>query len=336
MATVVIAEAGVNHNGDIGMAYQLIDAAAAAGADAVKFQTFAAEDLTTASAAKAEYQVRRDGDGSQREMLSKLQLNDDHFSKLSHYCRQKNIAFLSTAFGKKQLKLLLELKIGAIKVPSGEITHLPLLQSMAKAAKSHNLPVYMSTGMCDLGEVEAALQVFIEAGVERTDITLMHCISAYPAPTDQVNLRAIQTLARSFLCPSGYSDHTMGINAPIVAVTLGATVIEKHITLNRKLPGPDHQASLEPNEFSKMVYSIRETERLLGNGIKCMQICEENTRLVARRSIRAARKICAGSILREEDLLYQRPGDGLSPMQLSSVVGKTSEKDYNVGDLIYS
>ena len=334
MATVVIAEAGVNHNGNIELAHQLIEAAASAGADIIKFQTFSAKDLSTADAPKAEYQRKSDGPGNQQDMLSKLQLSDEQHRELSNHCQERNIQFLSTAFGIPQLKLLLECGIGAIKVPSGEITHHDLLLEMAKAAKNYQLPVYLSTGMSNLGEVEAALQVFINEGIKRQNVTIMHCLSAYPAPTKEVNLRAIQTLKNALLCPVGYSDHTLGITAPIIAVSLGACVIEKHLTLDRGLEGPDHQASLEPDEFKKMVEAIQETEQLLGNGIKQPQPSEMNTRSVARRSIRAARFIASGTVIQLEDLTSLRPGDGLSPMHIHLIAGRVSGKDYQVGECI--
>jgi len=246
MATFIIAEAGVNHNGDLALARQLVEAAAAAGADAVKFQTFTATDLATAAAPKAAYQTISDGAGSQREMLARLELSPAQHHELAAHCRHFGIAFLSTAFGLAELELLLKVGISAIKVPSGEITHRPLLEAMAVAADSHRLPVYLSTGMSSIGEVEAALQVFLEAGIPRKAVTLLHCLSAYPAPEEEINLRALGSLSAAFGCPVGYSDHTLGITAPVAAVALGAVVIEKHLTLDVDLPGPDHSASLDP------------------------------------------------------------------------------------------
>ena len=334
MATVVIAEAGVNHNGDLALARRLVEAAAAAGADAVKFQTFTAADLATAAAPKAAYQTSNDGAGSQREMLELLELSPAQHRELAAHCRSCGIAFLSTAFGLPELELLLDLGIGAIKVPSGEITHRPLLEAMAAAASSRPMPVYLSTGMSTLGEVEAALEVFLEAGVPRQAITLMHCLSAYPAPEEQINLRALASLAAAFGCPVGYSDHTLGLTAPVAAVALGAVVIEKHLTLDVHLPGPDHRASLEPEPFAAMVAAIRSCERMLGDGRKQPQPAEQNTRQVARRSLRAARFIAAGQSFQQDDLICQRPADGLSPMRYPQLLGRPAPRSYQPGEAI--
>jgi N,N'-diacetyllegionaminate synthase len=334
MATIVIAEAGVNHNGDLDLARQLVEAAAAAGADAVKFQTFTAADLATATAPKAAYQTSNDGAGSQREMLERLELSPAQHRELAAHCRSCGIAFLSTAFGLPELELLLELGIGAIKVPSGEITHRPLLEAMAAAAANRHMPVYLSTGMSTLGEVEAALEVFLEAGVPRQAITLMHCLSAYPAPEEQINLRALSSLAAAFGCPVGYSDHTLGLTAPVAAVALGAVVIEKHLTLDVELPGPDHRASLEPEPFAAMVAAIRSCERMLGDGRKHPQPAEQNTRQVARRSLRAARPITVGRPFTPEDLICQRPADGLSPMRYQQLLGRPAPRSYQPGEAI--
>lgn len=334
MATLVIAEAGVNHNGDLRLAKQLVEAASAAGADAVKFQTFTAADLATAASPKAEYQTRNDGAGGQRQMLQRLELSVAQHRELADHCRRCGIAFLSTAFGIAELELLMELGIGAIKVPSGEITHRPLLEAMADAAASRRLPVYLSTGMSNLGDVEAALQVFLDAGLQRQSITLLHCLSAYPAPEEQVNLRAISSLAAAFGCPVGYSDHTLGFTAPVAAVALGASVIEKHLTLDVDLPGPDHRASLEPGPFAAMVAAIRSCERMLGDGRKQPQPAELNTRQVARRSLRAARPILAGQPFSVDDLICQRPADGLSPMLYPTLLGRPAGRSYQTGDPI--
>jgi len=334
MATVVIAEAGVNHNGDLALARQLVEAAAAAGADAVKFQTFTAADLATVAAPKADYQTSNDGAGSQRQMLQRLELTPAQHHELAAHCRNCGIAFLSTAFGLPELELLLGLGIGAIKVPSGEITHRPLLEAMAAAAASRHLPVYLSTGMSTLGEVEEALQVFLGAGVPREAVTLMHCLSAYPAPEEQINLRALGSLAVAFGCPVGYSDHSLGVTAPVAAVALGAVVIEKHLTLDVNLPGPDHRASLEPEPFAAMVAAIRSCESMLGDGRKQPQPSEQNTRQVARRSLRAARFIQAGQPFRPEDLVCQRPADGLSPMRYAQLLGRPAYRSYQPGEAI--
>ena len=334
MATVVIAEAGVNHNGDLALARRLVEAAVAAGADAVKFQTFSAADLASADAPKAAYQTHNDGAGSQRKMLERLQLSAEEHHQLANHCSECGIAFLSTAFGIHELNLLLELGISAIKVPSGEVTHRPLLEAMAAAAAAQGLPVYLSTGMCNLGEVEEALQVFLDAELPRSQITLLHCLSAYPAPEEQLNLRVLTTLANAFGCPVGYSDHTLGLTAPVAAVALGSTVIEKHLTLDTNLPGPDHRASLEPAGFAAMVAAIRSCERMLGDGIKQAQPAELNTRAVARRSVRAARPLLAGQRLTPADLICQRPADGLSPMRLSQLLGRSASRTYQGGEAI--
>lgn len=316
------------------MACRLVEAAASSGADAVKFQTFRASDLASADAPKAAYQQANDGAGSQVQMLERLELSWEQHHALSSHCRQCGIAFLSTAFGNAELEQLLELGIGAIKVPSGEITHRPLLEAMATAAASRDLPVYLSTGMSNLGEVEAALQLFLEAGLPRQQITLLHCLSAYPAPEEQTNLRAIGTLAAAFGCPVGYSDHTLGLTAPVAAVALGAVVIEKHLTLDTSLPGPDHSASLEPEPFAAMVAAIRSCERLLGDGHKRPQPAEQNTRQVARRSVRAARPIKPGQLFKPEDLICQRPADGLSPMLYPQLLGRLASRSYQSGEPI--
>ena len=334
MAVFVIAEAGVNHNGDLALARRLVEAAAAAGADAVKFQTFRADDLASADAPKAAYQAENDGAGSQRQMLERLELSSEQHHALADHCRQCGISFLSTAFGVRELELLLELGIGAIKVPSGEVTHRPLLEVMATTAAGRQLPVYLSTGMCNLGEVEDALKVFLDAGVPRAQVTLLHCLSAYPAPEDQLNLRALTTLANAFGCPVGYSDHTLGLTAPVAAVALGAVVIEKHLTLDANLPGPDHRASLEPQPFAAMVDAIRSCERMLGDGIKQPQPVELNTRQVARRSVRAAQALQAGQILTAADLICQRPADGLSPMRIPQLLGRPASRAYHAGEPI--
>lgn len=334
MAVVVIAEAGVNHNGDLALACRLVEAAAAAGADAVKFQSFSAADLVSADAPKAAYQQVNDGAGSQLHMLERLELSPDQHHELVAHCRRCGIAFLSTAFGLTQLQMLLELGIGAIKVASGEITHRPLLEAMAVAAASDQLPVYLSTGMSTLGDAEAALQVFLDAGLAREQITLLHCLSAYPAPEEQINLRCLPTLAAAFGCPVGYSDHTLGVTASVAAVALGAEVIEKHLTLDTDLPGPDHRASLEPEDFKAMVAAIRSCERMLGDGRKQPQPAELDTRLVARRSLHAARPIQSGQRLSTDDLLCQRPADGLSPMDLPRLLGRPASRTYQSGDPI--
>ena len=258
----IIAEAGVNHNGSVELAKKLIDAAKDAGADAVKFQTFKAENVVVKDAQKAEYQKETTGEGSQYEMIKKLELTEEDFRELADYAKEKDIMFLSSPFDKDSIDLLNELDVPAFKVGSGEITNFPLLRYIAKKGK----PIILSTGMSTLGEIEEALDVIRSEGVE--DIALLHCVSNYPARIEDVNLRAMGTLKQAFKLPVGFSDHTLGITAPIAAVALGACVIEKHFTLDRNLPGPDHKASLEADELKEMVKAIREVEKVLGNGIK--------------------------------------------------------------------
>ena len=335
MATLIIAEVGVNHNGDIDLAKRLVEAASEAGADAVKFQTFKADDLVTAGAPKADYQIQNDGIGSQIDMLKSLELTVSEYRELAEHCKAWSIKFLSTAFGVNELSFLLELGITAIKVPSGEITNLSLLEAIAEASIERNLPVYLSTGMSTLEEVEAALGVLFRRGVPKGNITVLHCVSAYPAPEDQINLSAIGTLERAFGCPVGYSDHTLGITASIAAVALGAVIIEKHITLDTNMPGPDHRASLVPEEFQSMVEAIRSCERMLGDGVKRPQRSEDSTKNVARRSIRAAKPIKKGALITIEDLAFKRPGDGVSPMKYKEFLGTPASIDYEVGDAIH-
>ena len=334
MATYIIAEAGVNHNGDFGLATQLVDAAAEAGADAVKFQTFCASDLVTLEAPKVTYQKNFDAHSTQYEMLKRLELNANQFAELAKYCQLKDIAFLSTAFGSQELDLLINLGVTAIKVPSGEITNLLLLEQMATKAVEYDLPVFLSTGMCTLGEVEQGLAIFLEEGVPRDSITILHCTSAYPAPEDELNLMSIKTIKTALGCSVGYSDHSFGITAPIAAVALGAVLIEKHLTINRSLEGPDHAASLEPEDFKKMVAAIRSCESMLGNGIKYPQKSEMEARLISRRSIRAKKEIQKGDTLDLENISAQRPGDGLSPMLYKRLIGKKSNSHYKIGDAL--
>ena len=334
MATFVIAEVGVNHNGDIGLAKKLVEAASKAGANAVKFQTFKADDLATATAPKAEYQIENDGSGSQIEMLKSLELTVSEHRELAEYCKAWDIMFLSTAFGVNELDFLLELGMTAIKVPSGEITNLLLLEAIAEASVIKELPVYLSTGMSTLEEVEAALGVLFSRGVQKEKLTILHCVSAYPAPEEQINLSALGTLKKVFGCSVGYSDHTLGITAAVAAVALGAVVIEKHITLDTNMPGPDHRASLDPEEFKSMIAAIRSCEKMLGDGVKRPQKSEYSTKDVARRSIRAARPIKRGALITIEDIVFKRPGDGVSPMRYKEFLGTSASIDYEAGDAI--
>ena len=327
--TLIIAEAGVNHNGDIKLAKKLIDIAADAGADYVKFQTFKADKLVSTSAKKAEYQIiNTDNAGeTQLHMLQKLELSQKNHIELINHCNQKNIQFLSTAFDLESLEFLksLNLKIG--KVPSGEITNLPYLQAIAKAFPK----IILSTGMADLEEIKDALAIILESGITKSNITILHCNTEYPTPMADVNLLAMHTIKKEFGVNVGYSDHTLGIEVPIAAVALGATVIEKHFTLDRTLPGPDHAASLEPAELKAMVKAIRNIELALsGDGKKEPSKSELKNKTIARKSIHLIKNLPKGHILTEKDLIMKRPGDGISPMLLSQVLDKSIKSDLDI------
>jgi len=324
----IIAEAGVNHNGSVELAKKLIDAAKDAGADAVKFQTFKAESVVVKDAQKAEYQKETTGEGSQYDMIKKLELTEEDFRELADYAEKKDIMFLSSPFDKDSIDLLNELDVPAFKVGSGEITNFPLLRYIAKKGK----PIILSTGMSTLGEIEEALDVIRSEGVE--DIILLHCVSNYPARIEDVNLRAIETLKQAFKLPVGFSDHTLGITAPIAAVALGACVIEKHFTLDRNLPGPDHKASLEPDELKEMVKAIREVEKALGDGIKRPTKEEEEIKKVARRSIVAKVDIPEGAIVTEDMLDVKRPGTGIEPRYIDMIIGKKAKEDIKKDEII--
>jgi N,N'-diacetyllegionaminate synthase len=329
--TVIIAEAGVNHNGDLQLAHRLVDAAAAAGADRVKFQTFSADRLVTTRAAKAPYQVRATGgDESQHAMLRRLELSRGVHVELIEHCRRRGIEFFSTGFDAASVDLLVELGATCFKIPSGEITNLPYLRHVGRYGK----PVILSTGMSSLGEIEAALAVLEQSGTRRDQITVLHCTTEYPAPMVEVNLRAMLTIRDAFGVAVGYSDHTPGIEVAIAAVALGASVIEKHFTLDRSLPGPDHKASLEPAELSAMVSAIRNIERALGDGIKRLTESEAKNRPIARKSLVAARPIRAGEVFTEANLTVKRPGSGVSPMCWDQVLGRKACRDFAVDELI--
>lgn len=325
----IIAEAGVNHNGNVDLAKQLIDAAVAAGADAVKFQTFHADSVVTCTAEKAEYQKSTTSSNeSQYDMIKKLELSDDIFLELSEYTDRKGIIFLSTPFDEKSVDLLDQIGVSAFKIPSGEITNVLLLKKIVEKRK----PIILSTGMATLGEVEDAVNFLKAHGVE--EIVLLHCTTSYPAPIHSVNLRAMKTLKCAFRVPVGYSDHTEGITISIAAVAIGAQVIEKHFTLDRALPGPDHQASLEPQELQAMVTAIRDVECALGNGIKRPSAEEEAIKRVARRSIVAKIDISKGKILTEDVLTVKRPGTGINPKYIKSIIGKKICVDIQKDDAI--
>ncbi|APC07875.1 N-acetylneuraminate synthase [Neomoorella thermoacetica] len=326
----IIAEAGVNHNGDLQLARKLVDAAAEAGADAVKFQTFKAEEVVTPDAERAQYQKDNmpGKDESQLEMIKRLELSYAQFRELYAYCRQKGIIFLSSPFDQESIDFLAELGVPYFKIPSGEITNYPFLRRIGGKKR----PVILSTGMATLGEVEGALQVFREAGAK--DITLLHCTTSYPALPEEVNLRAMLTMKQAFALPVGYSDHTEGIAVPIAAAALGAEVIEKHLTLDRNLPGPDHRASLEPGEFKEMVVAIRQVEKSLGDGIKRPAPGEMTIMPAARRSLVAARDIAAGEIITESCLTAKRPATGIPPNLWDVVVGRQARRDIAAGSIL--
>ena len=317
---LIIAEAGVNHNGELGMALQLIDVAAQAGADVVKFQTFRTELIIASNAPKAAYQERTTGSSeSQLDMVRRLELSPDTHRELQEHAGKRGIRFLSTPFDEVSIALLQEMGITLGKIPSGEVTNRPYLQSMARAFPN----LIMSTGMCTLEEVGAALLVLEEAGAARDRITLLHCNTEYPTPMCDVNLRSMRTLAETFGTRVGYSDHTLGIEVPIAAVALGAVVIEKHITLDRSLPGPDHRASLEPLELTEMVKAIRNIEQALGSPAKEPSPSEWPNRAIARKSIHLKHVMNTGRSITMDDLIMLRPGDGISPMVVDQVLGRT-------------
>lgn len=327
----IIAEAGVNHNGDLELAKQLIEVASQAGVDAVKFQTFQAKHLVSSSAPKADYQLETtEKNESQFEMLKKLELNAQDHHELIAVCQNKGIQFLSTPFDNESISLLEKFNLPIYKIPSGEITNQPYLKQMGALAEK----LILSTGMSTLGEVEEALQVLEDAGVLRKNITLLHCTTEYPAPLEEVNLKAMRTLKEAFQLEVGYSDHTPGIEISLAAVALGATVIEKHFTLDKTMDGPDHKASLEPDELKALVQSIRHIEKAMGNGIKQPSSCELKNKEIVRKSIVAACDIAKGDMLTTENITVKRPGTGISPMRWNEVIGNIASKDYQADDLI--
>lgn len=331
MKTLIIAEAGVNHNGDIDIARQLIDAAADAGADMVKFQTFSADRLVTIHAGKADYQKQTtDASESQRDMLRRLELSRDMHEDLIAHCKSRGIQFFSTGFDIKSVDLLVEFGLDSFKIPSGEITNLPYLRHVGHYGK----PTILSTGMATLDEIGAAIKILEEAGTSRSRITVLHCTTEYPTPMVDVNLRAMLTIKDAFGVTVGYSDHTSGIEVAIAAVALGATVIEKHFTLDRNLPGPDHKASLVPDELRAMVAAIRNIEQALGDGIKRPSPSEMKNKSVARKSLVAACTIRAGELFSKTNLTVKRPGTGISPMQWDEVVGSKAKRDFLADELI--
>ncbi len=325
----VIAEAGVNHNGSLDLARQLVDVAAEAGADAVKFQTFRADKLVTAGAKQAEYQARNTGRvESQAEMLRRLELSESDHRAIMAHCRDRGVRFLSTPFDHESADFLDSEGMEAIKIPSGEVTNLPLVQHLAAKQK----PILLSTGMCTLADVEACVRTLEQAGIEK--LAILHCVSCYPADPAETNLRAMTTMAAAFGYPVGYSDHTLGNEVSLAAAALGACVIEKHFTLDRSLPGPDHRASSEPTELKQLVTGIRMIESALGTGRKVPTPSEAGTAAVARRSLVTARPIPAGHVLRFDDLMARRPGTGLAPTMLPQIVGLTAREAIPEGTLL--
>lgn len=330
-STLVIAEAGVNHNGDQAMAEALIDAAAVAGADYVKFQTFSADRLATKSAPTAAYQQTTTGGGvSQHAMLSTLELTTGTYGELVTHADSRGIGLFSTGFDTASIDSLVAISLPLVKVPSGEVTNLPYLRHVGTLDRD----IIVSTGMCDLGEIEAALAALERAGTPRNRVTVLHCTTAYPAPLEDVNLRAMTTIRDVLDVRVGYSDHTSGIDVAIAAVALGARVIEKHLTLDRALPGPDHAASLEPHEFAAMVRCIRNVEVALGDGCKTPKPSELANMAVARKSIVAATDIRTGEVFTSENLTTKRPGTGISPMRWDDVLGRRARRDFAADELI--
>ena len=326
--TLIIAEAGVNHNGSLKIAKELVRVAKECGADIVKFQTAKLDSLVSKHAEMADYQKKNIGkEESQKEMLSKLLLSYDDFIELADYCKEVGIKFLSTPFDIDSIHFLAPM-LDIWKVPSGEVTNYPYLVEIAKTGKK----VIISTGMCEMNEIEEALNVLRNNG--SGDITVLHCTTEYPAPFDEVNLNVMDTLKKKFGCTVGYSDHTKGIEVSLAAVALGAEVIEKHFTLDRNMEGPDHKASLEPNELKAMVDGIRNIEKALGASVKKPSEIEMKNRLVARKSIVALKNIKTGELFTEDNLTTKRPGSGISPMKWNEVIGKTAKRDFMEDELI--
>ena len=328
----IIAEAGVNHNGSIELAKKLIDVAVEAKVDAVKFQTFKTELCISKDAKKADYQVEntKNATETQFEMVKKLELSEDMHYELLSYCKSKNIMFLSTPFDHDSIELLNDLGLEIFKIPSGEITNLPYLRHIGRLDKK----VILSTGMADIGEIEDALDILINAGTKKENITVLHANTMYPTPMEDVNLKAMLTIGNTFDIAFGYSDHTLGIEVPIAAVALGASCIEKHFTLDCTMDGPDHKASLEPNELKAMVKAIRNIELALGSNVKKPSKSEIPNMQIARKSIVAKSDIKKGDILSEENITIKRPGNGINPMRWDEIVGSVALKDYKEDELI--
>ncbi len=329
MGVCIIAEAGVNHNGSIDIAKRMVDVAAEAGVDYIKFQTFKAEKLVVEKAQQAEYQKKNTGKTeSQLDMLKKLELTQDDFIKLKEYCGEKKVGFISTPFDFESIDFLETLDMDLWKVPSGEVTNYPYLVKIARTGR----PVVMSTGMCDIEEIREAVKLLQGNGCR--ELTLLHCNTMYPTPFEDVNLKAMETLKREFNVPVGYSDHTLGIEVPIAAVAMGARVIEKHFTLDKNMEGPDHKASIDPVELKQMVSAVRNVEKALGDGDKHVTASERANKAVARKSIVAATDIKAGEVFTRDNLTVKRPGTGVSPMRWPEVLGRKADRDYKKDELI--
>ena len=328
--TIIIAEAGVNHNGSVELAKKLIDAAALSGVDYVKFQTFKADNLVTKSAKQADYQRQNAESSSQYEMLKQLELNPEHHFELIEYCNFCGTRFLSTAFDLDSIDFLASLHLGLWKIPSGEITNYPYLKRIAQQKQ----PVILSSGMCNMEDIRAATNVLLTNGIKKSELTILHCNTQYPTPMQDVNLLAMQTIRNETGISVGYSDHTMGIEVPIAAVALGATIIEKHFTLDRSMKGPDHKASLEPDELKAMVSAIRNVEKALGSAEKKVSESEITNIDIARKSIVAAQTISKGEFLTEKNITIKRPGTGISPMRWEEVIGIIAKKDFEKDELI--
>lgn len=331
MSTFIIAEAGVNHNGSLELAKKMINVAKEAGADAVKFQTFNSEKGVTKTAGKAEYQKTETGSNETLyDMIKKLELDTKAHYELLKYCQECDILFMSTPFDHESIELLCDMGLEIFKIPSGEITNLPYLRHIGSLKKE----VILSTGMADIKEIEDALNILTSAGTEKDKITVLHATTEYPCPFDEVNLKAMHTIRDTFDVKVGYSDHTKGIEVPVAAVALGATIIEKHFTLDNNMKGPDHKASLEPHELNAMVSAIRNIEKALGDGVKRPSRSEIKNMAIARKSIVASCSIKKGELLSEENITAKRPGTGICPMCWDEVLGSAAKKDYEEDELI--
>ena len=328
---LIIAEAGVNHNGDMELAKKLVDAAADAGADYVKFQTYKTDALLLETTEKAGYQKKIMGESeNQYEMLKKLELCENNHVVLIEHCESRNVRFLSSPFDLDSIDLIAKLNLDFIKVPSGEITNFPYIRKVGGAGKK----ILLSTGMSNLGEIEAALNLMVDSGADMDQISVMHCNTEYPTPPKDANLRAISTIQNAFNVKVGYSDHTLGVEAAIAAVSMGATVIEKHITLDKNMSGPDHMASMDPEDFKQFVQCIHNVEAMLGGGLKRPSQSEKKNITIARKSIVASKAISKGEPFGEGNLTTKRPGDGVSPMRWNDVVGKVAHREYSVDEKI--